>query len=146
MKIVIGYLFYDILNLYGESGNILALEKYLKENNIEYEIRKLTIEDEINFNELDFVYMGSGTDENEYLALENLKKYTKEINEQISNNKLFLVTGNAIELFGKERKDKAWNFCPGPDVEYQMYLGYLSELCEYIRDKYNAAYEETDDF
>ena len=30
MKIVIAHLYYDIMNLYGESGNVKALKKYLE--------------------------------------------------------------------------------------------------------------------
>ena len=31
MKLVIGHLYYDLMNLYGENGNIKVLEKQLKE-------------------------------------------------------------------------------------------------------------------
>lgn len=102
MKIVIGYLFHDLLNLYGESGNVLALKKELEENNIEVEVKELSIDDEIDFKELDFIYMGSGTDNNEYIVLDFLKQYKEEIQEEIKNNKTFLITGNAVEIFGEK--------------------------------------------
>ena len=38
---------------------------------------------------------------------------------------------------GEDRTDPAWQFCPGPDVRYQMNLGYLAELCSFIEEKYN---------
>lgn len=102
MKIVIGHLFYDLLNLYGESGNILALKKALEDKNIEVEIKQISINDELDLDELDYIYIGSGTENNQIIALEYLKKYKSNIIEAINNNKFFLVTGNAIELFGKE--------------------------------------------
>ena len=37
----------------------------------------------------------------------------------------------------KERLDDAWMFKPGPDVQYQMTLEYLAELCLFIEKKYN---------
>ena len=102
MKITIGHLFYDLLNLYGESGNVIALKQALETQGIEVELRNLSIDnDEWNLQELDFIYMGTGTENNQKIALEYLKKHEEEIKEAIENNKFFLVTGNAIELFGK---------------------------------------------
>lgn len=102
MKIVVGHLFYDLLNLYGESGNILALKKALEDKNIEVEIKQISINDELDLDELDYIYIGSGTENNQIIALDYLKKYKSNIIEAINENKFFLVTGNAIELFGKE--------------------------------------------
>lgn len=36
------------------------------------------------------------------------------------------------DAFDLERKSDAWNICPGPDVQYQMHLEYLAELCNFI--------------
>lgn len=102
MKIVVGHLFYDLLNLYGESGNILALRKALEDKNIEVEIKQISINDELDLDELDYIYIGSGTENNQIIVLDYLKKYKSNIIEAINENKFFLVTGNAIELFGKE--------------------------------------------
>lgn len=106
MKIVIGHLFYDLLNLYGESGNILALEKELKNRNIEVEIKKISLNDNLDLEEIDFIYIGSGTENNQIIALDYLNRYKNDIINAFNKNKLFLVTGNAIELFGKEIIDK----------------------------------------
>lgn len=102
MKIVIGHLFYDLLNLYGESGNIIALKQALETQGIEVELKNISIDnDKWNLQELDFVYIGTGTENNQKIALEYLKEHKEEIIEAIENNKFFLATGNAIELFGK---------------------------------------------
>ena len=103
MKITIGHLFYDLLNLYGENGNVLALEKILTSQGIEVEIKNLSIDNESwNLDELDVVFIGAGTEQNQLLALNTLIKYKQEINQMILNNKLFICTGNSIELFGKQ--------------------------------------------
>lgn len=102
MKIVIGHLFYDLLNLYGESGNILALKRALENKDIEVEIKQISINDELDLDELDYIYIGSGTENNQIIALDYLKKYKSDIIEAINSHKFFLATGNAIELFGKE--------------------------------------------
>ena len=41
MEINILHLYYDLLNLYGENGNIKALVKYLENQDIDVEIKKI---------------------------------------------------------------------------------------------------------
>ncbi len=97
----IAYLYYDILNLYGENGNIKALKKNLELENINTCIHFLTVDDELEFDKYDLVYMGAGTENNQKIILPHLLKYKKEIKKAISDGKFFLITGNAINLFGK---------------------------------------------
>lgn len=101
MKIVIAYLYYDLLNLYGESGNLKSLKLHLESQGIEPIINFLTIDDELDFNKYDLVIMSAGTEHNQKIALRHLLKYQKELKNAIENNKYFLITGNAIDLFGK---------------------------------------------
>jgi len=105
----IAYLYYDFLNLYGESGNIKIIENILKQNKIKYEILYLSLNDELDFEKYDFVYIGSGTENNQKIALEHLKQYSEDIKKYIENNKFMLVTGNSIDMFGKYiRAEKAY--------------------------------------
>ncbi len=106
MKLKIGYLYYDLLNLYGENGNIKALKNLLESMDIKTEIHFITIGDKINFDKFDFVYIGAGTEENLEIALKDLLKYKDELKKYIDNNKFFLATGNSIDLFGKYITEK----------------------------------------
>lgn len=102
MKIVIGHLYYDMMNLYGDSGNLNVIKYHLKEQGVNCEIKKLSNLDEIDFNELDMIYIGSSTEENRDICLKDFKKYKDDINKFIENNKFILSTGNSMYLFGKE--------------------------------------------
>jgi CobQ-like glutamine amidotransferase family enzyme len=101
MQLVIAHLYYDLLNLYGENGNIKALKKHLEDQDIKVVIKQLSLDDELDFNNYDLVYIGMGTENNQKLALKHLIKYKDQVNEAIEKGKFFLITGNAIELFGK---------------------------------------------
>ena len=101
MKIKIAHLYYDLLNLYGENGNVRALEKFFKNQGVETEIHFLTKDDKISFKKYDIYYMGMGTEENQKIVIEDIKKYKKDIKEAINNNKYFFITGNSYEIFGK---------------------------------------------
>lgn len=100
-KIKIAHLYYDLMNLYGENGNVRYLKKKLEEQGLDVEVHFLTVDEKIDFNKYDFYYIGMGSDDNKLIVLEDIMKYKKEIKEAINDGKYFLVTGNAIELFGE---------------------------------------------
>ncbi len=100
MKITIGYLYHDLLNLYGDSGNIKTLLYHLKEQDIETNVKYMSINDKKEFDDVDILYIGSGTDENLLIALEDLKKDKDKLKKYIDDKKFILSTGNSVELFG----------------------------------------------
>lgn len=102
MNVKIAYLYYDLMNLYGERGNVDALLKSSEYQSISVELSKLTLGDEINFENYDIFVIGCGTENNQKIVLEDLSKYKEQIKLAIENGKFFLCTGNSIELFGKK--------------------------------------------
>ena len=40
-------------------------------------------------------------------------------------------------VFSDDRMSEEWMIHPGPDVQYQMNLEYLAELCNFMSEKYN---------
>lgn len=97
MKIEI--LYPEICNLYGDLANI----RYLKECLPEAEIIKTSLQSRPAFTEeaVDLVYMGTTTENGQLLALEQLRFLREPILERIREGMNFLVTGNAMELFGE---------------------------------------------
>lgn len=102
--IKIAHLYYDLMNLYGENGNIKVLTKHLENQNLKVITHTFSLEDEIDFAKYDIFYIGCGSEENFKLALEHLEKYKKDIKKAL-NDKFFIVTGNALNLFGKNYID-----------------------------------------
>lgn len=98
----IAYLYYDFLNLYGESGNIKIISNILKQNKIKHQILTLSLDDELEFDKYDLVYIASGTENNQKIALNHLKKYQKDIKKYIEDGKFMLVTGNSLDMFGSK--------------------------------------------
>ena len=105
MTIRVAHLYYDLMNLYGEIGNLKVIEYQLKKQKINVIIDKLSLNDKIEFEKYDLIYIGSGTKKSTLLVLEDLKKYKQQIKEYIENNKFMLVTGNSINVFSKKIGD-----------------------------------------
>jgi len=101
MQIKLLHLYYDIMNLYGEYGNIKILEKHLKDQGFEVIVDKKTIGDIKNLEQYDFVYIGCGTEKNQKAILEDIKTEKEELKKIIEDGKVVLLTGNSFEILGK---------------------------------------------
>lgn len=97
MKIEV--LFPEICNLYGDLANL----RYLKLCLPEAEVLETTLRSKPRFldGDTDLVYMGTTTEEGQRLVLEQLMFYRGEILDSIQAGQRFLITGNAMELFGE---------------------------------------------
>jgi len=91
-------LFPEFCNLYGDSCNIT----YLKQSLPEAECIYTYYDQEPAFacQEVQFVYMGAMTENAQEAVIQKLRSYTKQIEESINKNVVWLVTGNAVEVFG----------------------------------------------
>ena len=105
MKINIAYLYPDYMNLYGEIGNIKAITHELENQEVKTNIDCLSINENIDFEKYDLFVMGCGTEKNRLLILTDLMSHKEELEKSFNENKHFLVTGNALALFGKSIED-----------------------------------------
>lgn len=103
--IKIAHLYYDLMNYYGEQGNVLALKTAIEYAGFKVNIKTLSVDDEIDFEKYDIFYMGMGTKRNQEIVRKDILKYKDKI-ENVINKKMFIMTGNSYELFGKKIDDK----------------------------------------
>ncbi|MDD2504993.1 MAG: hypothetical protein PHF21_01825 [Bacilli bacterium] len=101
MKIKIAHLYYDLLNLYGEQGNVLALVNAFKLQDISSAVDLLTVGDKINWNKYDIIYIGSGTENSLLIVIEDFKTHIKDFKKAVKDGKYIIATGNSHEIFGK---------------------------------------------
>ena len=100
MKIL--HLYHDLMNLYGDYANLLALCRILDSNQIEYTLEKKSLGDELTLNDYDFIYVGSGSEENQKAALSHLFEYKDDLKTYIESGKTALFTGNSFEMLGEK--------------------------------------------
>ena len=97
----IANIYYDLLNLYGDTGNAKALVYHLRETGAEVLLDNIKFRDKINFSDYNVIFIGSGTENNLKLALSDILQYKNDILEYRKNGGFLIATGNSIELFGK---------------------------------------------
>ena len=122
------HLFPKLLSLYGEYGNVRIIEKQLKDNGYDVSVGEYEGlgEENIDFSEFDFIYVGSGTEKNLIEASKRLLPCKDAFGRLISQGKCVLASGNAMSLFGKTLKLGA--------NEYET-LGAFSYKSEIFTDK-----------
>lgn len=99
----IEYLFPEITGIFGDHANIDILERSVP--NAEVISTSLNSEPRFISEEIDLVYMGSMTELSQKIVIERLNKYKNKIIEKIEDGQNFLITGNALEIFGNGIKD-----------------------------------------
>ncbi len=111
------YLYPDILELYGDFGNIQVLKYRLEKRGIKTNITNYSIGDDApNFNDYDLIFSGGGADQEQGILSEDLLKYKDNIQEAIKNGVFFLLICGSYQLFGKYYKGVEGNIIPGLEI------------------------------
>lgn len=116
-EIKILYLYPDMLELYGDYGNIQILKYRMESRGYTTIIDNYCIGDNPpNFNNYDIVFAGGGADNEQNILANDLIKYKDNIKEAIQNGVFFLLICGAYQLFGKYYKDVDGNIIPGLEI------------------------------
>ncbi|MCQ2520440.1 MAG: hypothetical protein MJ107_07915 [Lachnospiraceae bacterium] len=102
MKIEI--LYPEVCNLYGDLQNIEYLKRSAVASGVtDVEIIETSLKSEPYFanNQVDLIYLGTMTESAQELVINALKNYKERISSLIDEGQIFLVTGNALEIFGE---------------------------------------------
>lgn len=104
MKLTIGHLYPDLLNLYGDRGNIQCLMKRCQWRGIEAETISFELNDPIDFTGLDIVLLGGGSDREQMLVCEKLREIRGDFKEYVENNGVVIAICGGYQLLGNYYK------------------------------------------
>ena len=123
MIIRIAHLYPDMLNLYGDRGNIIALTERMKARNIDVVTDQITMGKSFNSDDYDILFVGGGQDFEHDVLLDDLKKGKDiEIKRAIENSKVFLAICGGYQMLGKYYKTY-----DGKMLEYMGALDFYTE-------------------
>lgn len=101
MKLKIAWLYYDLLELYGDRGNIKVLEKILTDNNIAYCVDQITINDTTDISDHDIIFLGGGSDNAQNIIYPDLLKRRDQIIAAMAKNAFILTICGGYQMFGQ---------------------------------------------
>lgn len=98
----IGHFYPDLLNLYGDRGNVLALYTRAKRRGIDVNIREITIGDTLDPSSVDIAFLGGGQDNEQNILKDDLvRSKGPVIKEMIESGKVFLCICGGYQMLGR---------------------------------------------
>ncbi len=116
MKLKIFHLYSDLLNLYGDIGNIICLKQRCEWRGINVEIVDFTLNQEKDLKKGDIFFMGGGSDRGQKIVYSHFLKYKKDVDTLIEEGNVFLAICGGYQLLGKNYTDAKGNKIPGLGV------------------------------
>ncbi len=104
MRLTIGHLYPDLLNLYGDRGNIQCFRKRLEWRGIEAEVLPFLSGERIDFSKLDLVLLGGGSDREQELVCQYLKEIKTDFKEYVEDGGVVLAVCGGYQLLGSYYK------------------------------------------
>lgn len=104
MKLRIAHLYPDLLNLYGDIGNITTITKRCEWRGIEAETDQIYGNEPICFTDYDLVFLGGGSDREQLLVRDKLIKMKDEITAYVNDGGVLLAVCGGYQLLGSYYK------------------------------------------
>lgn len=106
MKLIIGYLYGDLMNIYGDRGNIIALTKRAEWRGIEVEVKIKNQRSKIKDHECDLFFFGGGQDQAQGVVASDLESSGKGkiIKKEIERGVPLLSICGGYQLLGEYYK------------------------------------------
>lgn len=96
----IAHLYPELLNLYGDGGNILVLRKRLEWRGIGCEVREVHIDDRPSFSDVDIVFIGGGSDREQRIVCEHLLAERSELAAYVEDGGVLAAVCGGYQLLG----------------------------------------------
>jgi CobQ-like glutamine amidotransferase family enzyme len=99
-KLVIAHLYPEILNLYGDSGNILCLRKRIEWRGMEVEVREVHVGDSPSLSGVDIVFIGGGSDREQRIVCDSLLGERQELSAFVDDGGVLAAVCGGYQLLG----------------------------------------------
>ena len=105
MELNICHLYPDILNLYGDRGNIITMKRRLEDRGIKVNIDECSIGQPLNEDKYDIFFIGGGQDFEQEVLLRDLSSgKAQDIRTAVEEEKTFLAICGGYQMLGEYYK------------------------------------------
>jgi lipid II isoglutaminyl synthase (glutamine-hydrolysing) len=112
MRIRVGHLYPDYLNIYADRGNIAVLTTRARARDHELELTPIGLHDAVP-DDIDLFYIGGGQDREQELVAHDLVTKADALDRAVENGAAFLAVCGGYQLLGRSYVDVAGTELPG---------------------------------
>jgi CobQ-like glutamine amidotransferase family enzyme len=113
MRITVGHLYPDYLNIYADRGNIAVLAQRAAARGHDLDVRAIGMRDAVAVDEIDLFYVGGGQDREQALVAHDLVAKADALHEAVDGGAAFLAVCGGYQLIGRSYRDVAGDELPG---------------------------------
>jgi hypothetical protein len=105
VKIVVGHLYPDYLNIYADRGNIAVLAQRAAWRGHELDVRTISLGEPVEPGEHDLLYVGGGQDREQALVAEDLASKAAGLHAAVAEGSALLAVCGGYQLLGRGYRD-----------------------------------------
>jgi CobQ-like glutamine amidotransferase family enzyme len=113
MRIRVGHLYPDYLNIYADRGNIAVFSARARARGHELDVRAISLGDAVPVGEVDLFYVGGGQDREQALVANDLESKADPLREAVESGAAFLAVCGGYQLLGRSYLDVSGAELPG---------------------------------
>jgi CobQ-like glutamine amidotransferase family enzyme len=113
LRIVVGHLYPDYLNIYADRGNIAVLARRAAWRGHELEVRSISVGEPIRAGEHDLLYVGGGQDREQALVAQDLAGKAQDLLEAVAGGAALLAVCGGYQLLGRSYRGFHGEDLPG---------------------------------
>lgn len=101
MKLKVCWMYHDIMDLYGDKGNMMVLKKRCLDRDIQFELDTCGIGQKKDLSEYDLIFLGGGADKEQISLIPDLLSRKENIQKAMDENTFILLICGGYQLFGQ---------------------------------------------
>jgi CobQ-like glutamine amidotransferase family enzyme len=113
MRIRVGHLYPDYLNIYADRGNIAVLSERARARGHELDVRAIGMRDSVPVGDVDLFYVGGGQDREQALVAHDLAGKAPALRAAVESGAAVLAVCGGYQLLGRYYRDVAGQEQPG---------------------------------
>lgn len=113
MKMKTAWMYHDIMDLYGDKGNMMVLKKRCEDRGIEFQLDTIGIGQKADLSEYDLIFLGGGADKEQMAMIPDLLERKDNLKKAMDENTFVLLICGGYQLFGQYYEAADFSKIPG---------------------------------